>query len=93
VLRASKAPRKLQTAQTGVGYYVFNIGEQQGFVVVSGDDCTPAILGYAVDGTFDATDIPENMQWWLEDYERQMSKLNQQPVTMPHNVSTSKAVA
>ena len=95
VLRASKAPRKLQTAQTGVGYYVFNIGEQQGFVVVSGDDRTPAILGYAVDGTFDATDIPENMQWWLEDYERQMSKLNQQPVTMapiPHHQAVAPLI-
>ena len=95
VLRASKAPQKLQTAQTGVGYYVFNIGEQQGFVVVSGDDRTPAILGYAVDGTFDATDIPENMQWWLEDYERQMSKLNQQPVTMapiPHHQAVAPLI-
>lgn len=76
VLKAARAPLNMQRVQTEAGYYVFNVGEQQGFVVVSGDDRTPAILGYSTAGTFDAATIPDNMKWWLEGYERQISELD-----------------
>ena len=78
-LKAARAPLKLQSAQATASYYVFNVGEQQGFVIASGDDRTPAILGYADDGSFDADNIPTNMQAWLEDYERQISLLDKYP--------------
>ena len=53
MLKAARAPLKMQSAQTNPCYYAFNVGEQQGFVVVSGDDRTPAILGYSDKGSFD----------------------------------------
>ncbi len=46
--------------------YVFN-GEN-GFVLVSAEDDARAILGYSDHGRFDATDMPENMQFWLQMY-------------------------
>ena len=46
--------------------YVFN-GED-GFVLVSAENDARAILGYSDHGRFDATDIPENMQFWLQMY-------------------------
>ena len=46
--------------------YVFN-GED-GFVLVSAEDDARAILGYSDHGRFDATDMPENMQFWLQMY-------------------------
>ena len=49
-------------------YYVFNQGDEQGFVIVSGDDAAYDILGYADEGHFDLTDIPENLQAFLDDY-------------------------
>ena len=62
-------------ANTQESYYVFNAGEQHGFVVVSGDDRTPAILGYADAGAFDATSIPDNMKAWLQGYADQLAAL------------------
>ena len=47
-------------------YYVFNIGEQNGFVVISGDDRVPAILGYADEGEFDYATMPENFKAWVD---------------------------
>ena len=47
--------------------YVFN-GKDGGFVLVSAEDDTRAVLGYSDEGTFDATNIPENMQFWLQMY-------------------------
>ena len=34
-------------------YYIFSRGENSGFVIVSGDDCLPKILGYTENGNFD----------------------------------------
>jgi hypothetical protein len=58
-------------------YYVFNAS--QGFVVVSGDDCVGdnLVLGYAEQGSFDAEDIPDNLQWWLDKTANQISTLSQ----------------
>ena len=40
----SKARRRSQ--QVPDYYYVFNVGQDQGYVIVSGDDRTEPILGY-----------------------------------------------
>lgn len=72
---ARQAPRLQAASEGDAYYYVFNVGEQDGFVVVSGDDRTPAILGYATDGTFSDADMPENMRAWMEGYERQLRYL------------------
>lgn len=53
--------------------YVFQIGEDNGFVLVSADDNATTILGYASDGKFDSADIPENMQIWLEHYAEEIA--------------------
>lgn len=53
-------------------YYVFNIGNNDGYVIASGDDCAPAILGYSYTGSVDINNVPDNMQWWLDEYARQI---------------------
>jgi hypothetical protein len=60
-------------------YYVFNVGEQQGFVVVSGDDRTDEVLGYADEGEISATDMPDNLRAWLEGYADQIKWLDEHP--------------
>lgn len=49
--------------------YVFGRGEDNGFVVVAADDVAPSpLLGYADSGTFDASNLPPAMEWWLGEY-------------------------
>ena len=57
-----------QAADEEAYYYVFNAGNDGGYVIVSGDDRTEPILGYVEQGTFDPDDIPENMRCWLQGY-------------------------
>ena len=52
--------------------YVFN--GQEGFVLVSANDDTRAVLGYSDNGRFDATNIPENMQFWLQMYADELAR-------------------
>lgn len=71
------AKRALATVQDDTAsYYVFNRGAAGGFVVVSGDDRTEPILGYSDKGTFDADNVPENVQVWLEGYARAIRHLD-----------------
>ena len=62
-------------------YYVFNAENNDGFVIVSGDDRTKAILGYADKGELDVENAPDNVKWWLDEYTRQMDALRKAPST------------
>ena len=77
VLRSSGATTAstLQTAANTGYYYVFNVGDNNGFVIVSGDDRTTPVLGYATEGHFDATRVPVNMQEMLDNYNAQLKAL------------------
>ena len=53
-------------------YYIFNNGNDAGFVIVAGDDCVEDVLGYADNGTFNAEEMPDNLRAWLESYAEQI---------------------
>ena len=64
---------------TAPSFYVFNVGEGQGYIIAGADDRIPAVLGYSDRGSFDPDNMPVNMQAWLEGYNHQMEYLNQHP--------------
>ena len=72
---AYKAPRKAASEDKAY-YYVFNAGDNKGFVVVSGDDRTPQILGYTDSGTFVKDEMPENMRSWFNHYADEIKYLD-----------------
>ena len=47
-------------------FYVFNVGNDEGFVIAGGDESALEILGYCDHGTFDYDKAPDNFKWWLE---------------------------
>ena len=67
--------RTATPASSGAGYYVFNLGETDGFVIVSGDDRTTAILGYADSGSIHEDDMPDGLRYLLEGYEEQIAHI------------------
>ena len=56
-------------------FYVFNAVGNNGFVIVSGDDRTEPILGYADKGTINTSHMPENLRNWLEGYAEEISTI------------------
>ena len=56
-------------------YYIFNTEEDGGFVIVSGDDRTIPILGYADSGSIQEGAMPEGLKVLLEDYSQQIAGL------------------
>ena len=79
--RPAKAPRHGTAAQSDAAYYVFN-GQDKGFVIVSGDDRTLAVLGYSDIGHFDANNVPPAMQGWLDLYAEELALLDAGKVTV-----------
>ncbi len=62
--------------------YVFNTEKTDGgFVIVSADDNTRAILGYADNGTFSEENMPANMRFWLQMYADEIARAAEIPAT------------
>lgn len=53
--------------------YVFNRGEQEGFVIASGDDCAEPVLGFSDTGTFNADQMAPATKWWLDGYQQEIA--------------------
>ncbi len=69
-------PAAMKGKGTKAAYYVFNNPEQTGWVIVAGDDRARTILAYGDEDYFDAQDVPECVQDWLNDYAEQMAHLD-----------------
>lgn len=66
-------PAKAAKSGERVPYYIFNVGEGNGFVIVSGDDNTSHdVLAYSETGAFDMENLPDNVRYWLGFYEEQV---------------------
>lgn len=84
MFKSSNAPMRLNhvaRSMKGINdYYVFNLGTDEGFVIVAGDDELSApVLGYSNKGSFDVNTVPETMRMMLVEYQNQMDWLRQHP--------------
>ena len=53
-------------------YYVYNIGNKQGFIIISADDVNYPIIGYSKTGSYDVNHLPENFKSWMKSVEMGM---------------------
>ena len=65
----------LTIAESRDAYYAVNLPDNGGYVIVSGDDNMPAVLGYSESGSYDAGKLPVNMRSWLDGYAEQYAYL------------------
>ncbi len=78
-----------RSSELNAYYYVFNVGDNSGFIIVSGDDKAKEILGYSDSGSFDINTIPSNCAAWLSFYQKELKALMKQPET---NVISSQSL-
>lgn len=70
---------KLEVAIERSELYVINDHTHGGYVVVSGDERLPSILGFSSSGMVEPGNMPCNMRAWLEDYAAQVNYLREHP--------------
>jgi len=73
-------------------YYIFSRGENQGFIIVSGDDCLPEILGYTESGDFDEESLPPHLLNWLNHYATLIEDAQAQGANTPNEARTRATI-
>ena len=71
-LKVKPAMARGENEEPQKSIYFFDVENNGGYIVVSGSDCAPAILGYTDNGSYDENSLSEEMKWWLGEYERQI---------------------
>ena len=77
----------VEKAKEQAGWYAFNLTGKRGFVIVSGNDQTDGILGYADQGEFDYDNMPENMRVWLEQYAQSIEAISKGVLRPARNIA------
>lgn len=68
-------------------FYVFNVNENDGFVIISADDRAFPILGYSLEGTYSGENLPPALSGLLNRYGLEMDYI------ITENISTDRKVA
>ena len=96
--RSSNLPLKLvwnglskqsRSAGKAAPFYVYNRGENQGFVIVAGDNAVKPILGYAHEGSFGVENMPENLKEWMTSREEQINYVQSKGVAASEEVKAA----
>lgn len=65
-------------------FYIFNTTQNNGFVIVAGDDKITPILGYTDHGNFDVTNIPTGLKKLFFEFKKGITQIaNDQAITSP----------
>ena len=86
--RAMKRVAQPTQKQGEDALYLFNVEDNGGFVIVSGDERTEAILGYSSTGHINLQTMPENMRAWLRGYEKQIKAIPDGAIASVHAPAT-----
>lgn len=63
------------TSKEEVAYYIFNINDGNGFIIVSAEDAAEPILGGSDKGYYDWNNMPSNVAFWMQHYIKQISAI------------------
>ena len=74
-------------------YYVFDRGENEGFVIVPADDSYGSIIGYTEEGSFSYDSLPPHMQNWLDGQAEYIQFLMDNPDSAEAQKSSRKRAA
>ena len=65
----------LKSATSSPAYHIINVGDNEGFIIVSGDERANPILGYSMNGHYDTENIPDQLKAFLGNYKEEISQL------------------
>ncbi|MDR1879404.1 MAG: thiol protease/hemagglutinin PrtT [Tannerellaceae bacterium] len=54
-------------------FYIYNIADNGGYVIISAEDNAVPVLAYSEEGSFQPEALPENLKNWLAVYEKEIS--------------------
>lgn len=70
-------------------YYVFNVENDGGFVIVAGDDASYPIIGYGTQGRFETANQPSNLKGWMQWYVQQLIEIKDKSLNADKEIETT----
>ena len=67
----------------GTDYYVFNVKNGEGFIVIAGDDRVRPILAYSTTGKYNPNDVADGFQYTLDGFRKEIQYVRE------HNLSAT----
>ncbi|MBB3185885.1 thiol protease/hemagglutinin PrtT [Microbacter margulisiae] len=85
--------KAIAVADSTAYFYIYNVGGNQGFVIVAGDNVAKPVLGYSLQGSFATDHIPSNVQNWLNIYKTEIKAAQQKELnpSLLGSVSTAQS--
>lgn len=97
VKRATRTEAKARnlsvSTQATSPYYIYSRGENKGFVIVSGDDCLPEILGYTETGNWDEASQVPALHGWLQMYAELIENVQASGQSVSRKAASRRAAA
>lgn len=91
LVRAHRQSLSSLSDESCAPYYIFSRGEDKGYVIVSGDNSLPEILGYTDSGDFDENNIPPALADFLQHYANlvEFAQANNAPARTQQRINDS----
>ena len=70
-----------------VYFYIFNLTNNNGFIIVSGDDNVEPVLGYSTKGNYSNTNLSPEFSYWLEGYKKQIKYVIENKVNATETIN------
>lgn len=69
-------------------YYVFN-NPEGGWIIISAEDRVSPVIGYSNTGSFDISNLPSNIKWWMDGVAECIDMVREQDLEAPASVRRS----
>lgn len=89
--KAMRGVSGITAEQESQPLYIFSRGEGEGFVVVSGDDCLPAIIGYTESGDYDEENMPPALKAIINHYAEAITDAQARGANRPYSSVTASS--
>ena len=73
-------------------FYVYENSARGGFVIVTGDDRLPRVLGYGDAGDFSSASLPPAVRYWMDEMNRQIAFLQSHDEVAAHRPAKRESV-
>ena len=83
----AKATGVIESQEATHTYYIYNTANEQGFVVIAGDDRVAPVLGYTEQGHYDPHTMPDGLTALLQCYDQEIKSITNTPMTAPLEVA------
>lgn len=94
IKKAPAQESQLSMAAETDGHYIFNVSGNGGYIIVAADGVAGSeVLGYSNSGNIDTLQMPENMRWWLSEYDRQIEYMTANSASFTSAAATNKVQA